>query len=78
MKHRLKRKEIFHINIVEKGNKKKKKKKKKKNNELNITDIKNCTCYHFNDIININDLEFDTNLLDEKPYEKDLNISHCI
>ena len=73
MKHRLKRQGIFHINIV-----KKTQKKKTKNNELNIIDIKNCTCYYFNDIININDLEFDTNLLDEKPYEKDLNISHCI
>ena len=37
-------------------------------NELK-NDIKNHTCYHFEDIININDLNFDNILIDEKPYE---------
>ena len=33
----------------------------------NETDVKNRTCYHFDDIININDLDFDYILLDKKP-----------
>ena len=37
-------------------------------NELK-NDIKNHTCYRFEDIININDLNFDNILIDEKPYE---------
>ena len=35
----------------------------------NETDVKNRTCYHFDDIININDLDFDQILLDKKPWE---------
>ena len=42
------------------------------NNELNKIDIKNCTCYYFDDIININDLDLDNILLDEKSHEKKL------
>ena len=42
------------------------------NNELNKIDIKNCTCYYFHDIININDLDLDNILLDEKSHEKKL------
>ena len=30
---------------------------------------KNCTCYYFDDIINIKDFDFDNILLDEKSYE---------
>ena len=37
-------------------------------NELK-NDIKNHTCYRFEDIININDLNFDNILIDEKPYK---------
>lgn len=33
----------------------------------NETDVKNRTCYHFDAIININDLDFDQILLDKKP-----------
>ena len=29
------------------------------NNELKEIDIKNCTCYYFNDIFKIEDLNFD-------------------
>ena len=38
-------------------------------NELKETDFKNCTCYCFDDIININDLDLDIILLDEKSYK---------
>ena len=41
----------------------------KSNNELNKIDIKNHTCYHFDYIININDLDLDNILLDKKLYE---------
>ena len=31
-----------------------------------IKDIKNCRCYYFGDLININDLNLDNILIDEK------------
>ena len=31
--------------------------------------IKNCTCYYFDDIIKIDDFDFDDILIDEKSYE---------
>ena len=31
--------------------------------------IQNCACYYFNDIIKIEDFDFDKILLDEKSYE---------
>ena len=37
-------------------------------NELKIN-IKNHACYHFEDIIKINDLNFENILIDEKPNE---------
>ena len=36
------------------------------NNELKEIDIKNRTCYHFDDIIKIEDLDLDKILIDEK------------
>ena len=36
------------------------------NIELQEIDIKNHTCYYFDDIININDFDLDNILLDEK------------
>ena len=39
-------------------------------NELQKIDIKNRTCYYFNDIIKIEDFNFDNILIDEKLYEK--------
>ena len=33
---------------------------------LKEINIKNCTCYYFNDIIKIEDFDFDNILLDEK------------
>ena len=33
---------------------------------LNEIDVKNCASYHFDDIININDLNIYNNLLDKK------------
>ena len=38
------------------------------NNELKEINIKNCTCYYFNHIIE--DFDFDNILLHEKPQEK--------
>ena len=35
-------------------------------NKLKETDIKNRTCYHFDNIININDLDIDNILMNEK------------
>ena len=35
------------------------------NDELKEIDIKNCTCYHFNDTVRVGDLDFDNILLDE-------------
>ena len=39
------------------------------NNELKQIDIKNYTCYYFDDIIKVGDFNFDDILLDEKSYE---------
>ena len=35
-------------------------------NELKETDIKNRTCYYFDDIIKLEDLDFDDILIDQK------------
>ena len=40
-----------------------------KDNELKEVDIKNCTCYYFDKIMDINGLVLDKIWLDEKPYE---------
>ena len=40
------------------------------NNHLKEIHIKNCICYYFNGIININDLDLDNNLIDEKSHTK--------
>ena len=37
--------------------------------ELKEIDIKNCTYYYFDDIIKIEDFDFDNILLDEKSYK---------
>ena len=55
-----------------------------KNSELKEIDIKNCTCYYFEDIwwhlmtFKIEDLDFDNIVIDEKSYENILvyNISY--
>ena len=39
------------------------------NDELKEIDIKNRTCYYFDDIIKIVNFDFDNILLDEKPYD---------
>ena len=39
------------------------------NGQLKETDVKNRTCYYFDDIIRIEDFDLDNTLLDEKPYE---------
>ena len=39
------------------------------NKKLKEIDIKNCTCYYFDEIINIHDLNLDNMLLDEISYE---------
>ena len=48
------------------------------NDELKQIDIKNRTCYYFDDIIKIEDFNLDNILIDEKSYEKILvyNITH--
>ena len=38
-------------------------------NELKEIGIKNCVCYYFDDIININDLDLSNILLNEKSFE---------
>ena len=38
-------------------------------NKLKEIDIKNCTCYYFDCIIKIEDLDLDNILIDEKSYE---------
>ena len=48
----------------------------KRNNELKEIVTKNCTFYYFDDIINVNDLDLDNILLDEKSNENIL-ISHA-
>ena len=40
----------------------------KSNNELKEINIKNSTCYYFDDIIKIEDFDFDNISLDEKSY----------
>ena len=39
------------------------------NVKLKMNDLKNYAYYYFDDIININDLELDKILIDEKSYE---------
>ena len=39
------------------------------NNELIGTDVKNCMCYYFHDIMKVRDFDFHDILLDEKSYE---------
>ena len=39
------------------------------NGELKEIDIKNCTCYCFDDKTKIEDFDFDNILLDEKSYK---------
>ena len=39
------------------------------NYQLKEIDIKNRTCYYFDDIIEIEDFDFDNILIDEKSYE---------
>ena len=48
------------------------------NNKFKKIDIKNHTCYYFDDIIKIEDLDLDNILVDEKSYENILvyNISY--
>ena len=48
------------------------------NDKLNENDIKNCTWYHFDDIIKIEDFYLDNILVDQKSYENIsvYNISH--
>ena len=48
------------------------------NDKLNEIDIKNRTCYYFNDIIEIEDFDLDNILIGEKSYENILfyNISY--
>ena len=38
------------------------------NNELKEIDIKNCTCYYFDEIIKIENFNLDSILISEKPY----------
>ena len=38
------------------------------NNELKEIDIKNCTCYYFDEIIKIENFNLDSILINEKPY----------
>ena len=48
------------------------------NDKLNEIDIRNRTCYYFDDIIEIQDFDLDNILIDEKSYEDILfyNISY--
>ena len=41
----------------------------KRKDELKEIDMKNCSCYYFDDIINGIDINFSDILLDEKLYE---------
>ena len=38
-------------------------------NEFKEVDIKNCTCYYFDDKIKIEDFDFDNIFIDEKSYK---------
>ena len=40
-----------------------------RNNKTKEIDVKNCICCYFDDIININNLDLDKLLLNEKAYE---------
>ena len=42
------------------------------NGQLKENDVKNRTCYYFDDIIRIEDFDLDNILLDKKPYDKSL------
>ena len=48
------------------------------NDNLKEIDIKNRTCYYFDDVVKIKDFDLDKLLIDEKSYEKMLvyNIPH--
>ena len=50
----------------------------KSNDELKEIDLKSRTCYYFDDIIKIEDFDFDNILIDEKSYGNILvyNISY--
>ena len=50
------------------------------NNELKDIDIKKCSCYYFDDIITIENFNFDNILIDKKSYKNILvyNISYKI
>ena len=39
------------------------------NNELKKFRIKNCTCYYFDDVIKLEDFDFNNILIDEKSHE---------
>ena len=41
----------------------------KSNDEFKEIDIKNCTCYYFDDIMRVADINFYNILLEEKSYE---------
>ena len=49
-----------------------------RNDELKQINIKNCTCYYFDDILKIEDFDIDNILIDEKSYKNILvyNISY--
>ena len=49
-----------------------------RNDELQEIDIKNCTCYYFDDIIKTDNFDFNNILIDERSYENILiyNISY--
>ena len=40
----------------------------KSKDELKEIDIKNCTCYYFDDIMRVTDIDFSDSLLNEKSY----------
>ena len=42
--------------------------------ELKEIDIKNCTCYYFDDTMRVRDIDFSNILLDEKSYKTQENI----
>ena len=42
--------------------------KMESNNELKEIDIKNCTCYYFDETIKIENFNLDSILISEKPY----------
>ena len=44
------------------------------NDELKEIDIKNRACFYFDDIIRIENIDFDNVLSDKKSYEKNLHI----